>query len=232
MEEGGAERMRGLVRDSEARTAVASLAEIGDSEDAERATDSELCRAGDESPDNLPCPPPLHHSTSPTLHRPHPTQLKAAAASALPSIALLCSAPPWLVFHSLPLPPFLSSRAMGVDVVTTKPGDGKTFPKTGQTVVAHYVGRLASNGKQFDSSRGRQKPFEFVLGRGQVIRGWDEGFAQMSVGQQATLTISPDYAYGQQDVGQGLIPRQPHLHLRRPLSGSTPAPSISTPLRR
>jgi len=95
---------------------------------------------------------------------------------------------------------------MGVDVVTTKPGDGKTFPKTGQTVVAHYVGRLQSTGAQFDSSRGRQKAFEFVIGRGQVIRGWDEGFAQMSVGQQATLTISPDYAYGQQDVGNGLIP--------------------------
>ena len=86
---------------------------------------------------------------------------------------------------------------MGVDIKTTKPGDGKTFPKTGQTVVAHYTGTL-TNGKKFDSSRDRNKPFEFQIGRGQVIRGWDEGFAQMSVGQQATLTISPDYGYGSQ----------------------------------
>lgn len=87
---------------------------------------------------------------------------------------------------------------MGVDIKTTKPGDGKTFPKTGQTVVAHYTGTL-TNGKKFDSSRDRNKPFEFKIGQGQVIRGWDEGFAQMSVGQQATLTISPDYGYGSQN---------------------------------
>ena len=73
----------------------------------------------------------------------------------------------------------------------------RTFPRPGQTVVAHYTGTL-TNGKKFDSSRDRNKPFEFQIGRGQVIRGWDEGFAQMSVGQQATLTISPDYGYGSQ----------------------------------
>jgi len=98
-----------------------------------------------------------------------------------------------------------SFATMGVDIQTTKPGDGKTFPKPGQTVVAHYTGTL-TNGKKFDSSRDRNKPFEFQVGRGQVIRGWDEGFAQMSVGQQAKLTISPDYGYGSQDVGGGLIP--------------------------
>jgi len=94
---------------------------------------------------------------------------------------------------------------MGVTIETTKAGDGKTFPKPGQTVVAHYSGFLLS-GKKFDSSRDRGKPFEFVIGKGQVIKGWDEGFAQMSVGQQAKLTITPDYAYGTQDVGNGLIP--------------------------
>jgi len=94
---------------------------------------------------------------------------------------------------------------MGVTIETTKAGDGKTFPKPGQPVVAHYSGFLLS-GKKFDSSRDRGKPFEFVIGKGQVIKGWDEGFAQMSVGQQAKLTITPDYAYGTQDVGNGLIP--------------------------
>ncbi|XP_041847758.1 peptidyl-prolyl cis-trans isomerase FKBP1A-like [Melanotaenia boesemani] len=84
---------------------------------------------------------------------------------------------------------------MGVDVETIKPGDGKTFPKRGNTVTVHYVGTL-TNGKKFDSSRDRGEPFQFKLGAGEVIRGWDEGVAQMSVGQLAKLTCSPDYAYG------------------------------------
>jgi FK506-binding protein 1 len=93
---------------------------------------------------------------------------------------------------------------MGVDVETIKPGDGVTFPKTGQKVVVHYTGTL-TNGKKFDSSKDRGKPFEFNIGKGQVIRGWDEGVAQMSVGQVAKLTCSPDYAYGSQGAA-GVIP--------------------------
>lgn len=58
-----------------------------------------------------------------------------------------------------------------------------------------YVGTL-TNGNKFDSSRDRGRPFQFKLGQGQVIRGWDEGVAQMSIGEKATLTCSPDYAYG------------------------------------
>ncbi|XP_018533326.1 uncharacterized protein LOC108884139 [Lates calcarifer] len=84
---------------------------------------------------------------------------------------------------------------MGVNVETIKPGDGKTFPQKGHTVTVHYVGTLP-NGEKFDSSRDRGPPFQFKLGLGQVIRGWDEGVAQMSVGQVVKLTCSPDYAYG------------------------------------
>ncbi|XP_035526911.1 peptidyl-prolyl cis-trans isomerase FKBP1A-like [Morone saxatilis] len=83
---------------------------------------------------------------------------------------------------------------MGVEVETLRPGDGKTFPKKGSTVTVHYTGTL-TNGKQFDSSRDRG-PFKFKIGAGQVIRGWDEGVAKMSVGQVARLTCSPDFAYG------------------------------------
>uniref|UniRef100_A0A8C0JZN2 peptidylprolyl isomerase n=1 Tax=Canis lupus dingo TaxID=286419 RepID=A0A8C0JZN2_CANLU len=83
----------------------------------------------------------------------------------------------------------------GLQVETISPGDGRTFPKRGQTCVVHYTGML-EDGKKFDSSRDRNKPFKFMLGKQEVIRGWEEGVAQMSVGQRAKLTISPDYAYG------------------------------------
>uniref|UniRef100_A0A5F9CDZ6 peptidylprolyl isomerase n=1 Tax=Oryctolagus cuniculus TaxID=9986 RepID=A0A5F9CDZ6_RABIT len=75
--------------------------------------------------------------------------------------------------------------------------------------VVHYTGML-EDGKKFDSSRDRNKPFKFMLGKQEVIRGWEEGVAQMSVGQRAKLTISPDYAYGA--TGHpGIIP--PHATL-------------------
>jgi len=72
---------------------------------------------------------------------------------------------------------------------------GQTYPKTGQTVVVHYTGTL-TNGQKFDSSRDRNSPFKFRLGRGEVIKGWDQGVAQMCVGERAKLTCSPDFAYG------------------------------------
>ncbi|CAM9575420.1 peptidyl-prolyl cis-trans isomerase FKBP1A [Petromyzon marinus] len=93
---------------------------------------------------------------------------------------------------------------MGVQVETITPGDGQTFPKKGQTVVVHYTGTL-EDGKKFDSSRDRDKPFKFKIGKQEVIRGWEEGVAQMSVGQRARLTCSPDFAYGA--IGHpGVIP--------------------------
>jgi FKBP-type peptidyl-prolyl cis-trans isomerase len=67
----------------------------------------------------------------------------------------------------------------------------------------HYTGTLL-NGTKFDSSRDRNQPFEFTLGQGQVIKGWDEGIALMNVGGKATLVIPSNIAYGQQ--AQGAIP--------------------------
>jgi FKBP-type peptidyl-prolyl cis-trans isomerase len=82
-------------------------------------------------------------------------------------------------------------------------GDGAS-PKGGDTVTVHYTGWL-TDGSKFDSSVDRDEPFAFVLGRGQVIQGWDQGVATMRVGDKVRLTIPPDLAYGEQGY-PGAIP--------------------------
>ncbi|KAF8627293.1 hypothetical protein AX17_006338 [Amanita inopinata Kibby_2008] len=84
---------------------------------------------------------------------------------------------------------------MGITIETIRPGDGRTFPKRGDMVKIHYVGTFL-NGEKFDSSRDRGEPFETAIGVGSVIKGWDEGVVQLSLGQKANLTLTPDYAYG------------------------------------
>ena len=78
-------------------------------------------------------------------------------------------------------------------------GDGPVAAE-GHRVTVHYDGRLA-DGAPFDSSRERGQPFVFTLGRGEVIRGWEIGIAGMKPGGQRRLTIPPEYAYGDRDLG-------------------------------
>ena len=77
-------------------------------------------------------------------------------------------------------------------------------PKAGQTVRVHYTGWL-TNGKKFDSSVDRGQPFEFDVGVGQVIQGWDQGVITMKVGGKRKLTIPPELGYGARGAG-GVIP--------------------------
>mmetsp|Transcript_9861 Transcript_9861/g.19668 ORF Transcript_9861/g.19668 Transcript_9861/m.19668 type:complete len:185 (+) Transcript_9861:238-792(+) len=87
------------------------------------------------------------------------------------------------------------SGGAGVLMLTTKPGDATHFPKKGDTCRVHYEGTL-DDGTIFDSSRARQQPFTFPLGKGVVVRGIDEAVKLMSKGQEVKLTIPPMYGYG------------------------------------
>ena len=95
----------------------------------------------------------------------------------------------------------------GLRIIDSQIGTGAT-PRTGQTCVMHYTGWLyqgGAKGQKFDSSVDRGRPFEFPIGRGQVIPGWDEGVASMKVGGKRTLIIPPDLGYGARGAG-GVIP--------------------------
>jgi peptidylprolyl isomerase len=99
------------------------------------------------------------------------------------------------------------TTSSGLQIEDTKAGTGAT-PKTGQTCVMHYTGWLYENGakgKKFDSSVDRGDPFEFPIGTGRVIKGWDEGVATMKVGGKRTLIIPPSLGYGARGAG-GAIP--------------------------
>jgi peptidylprolyl isomerase len=91
----------------------------------------------------------------------------------------------------------------GLKYTQIKAGTGAK-PKQGQTVFVHYTGTL-TNGKKFDSSLDRGQPFSFVLGKGQVIKGWDEALSLMKVGDRRKLIIPPKLGYGAAGAG-GVIP--------------------------
>ena len=90
-----------------------------------------------------------------------------------------------------------------IEDITT--GDGEEA-RQGQYVSVHYVGVAHSSGKEFDASYNRGEPFEFPLGGGQVIAGWDRGVTGMRVGGRRKLTIPPQLGYGARGAGGVIKP--------------------------
>ena len=98
--------------------------------------------------------------------------------------------------------------ASGLTIIDNKVGSGVS-PKIGQTAVVHYTGWLyqdGKKGKQFDSSRTRGEPFEFPLGQGKVIPGWDEGVETMKVGGRRTLIVPPRHSQAAAGAGGSIPP--------------------------
>jgi peptidylprolyl isomerase len=101
----------------------------------------------------------------------------------------------------------MTTTASGLQIEDAVVGTGIS-PTTGQMCVMHYTGWLykdGAKGAKFDSSVDRGQPFEFTIGVGQVIKGWDEGVASMKVGGKRTLIIPPALGYGARGAG-GVIP--------------------------
>ena len=93
-----------------------------------------------------------------------------------------------------------NNKTMELEIKTTQEGTGERQVKTGDTISVHYTGKL-TDGTKFDSSVDRGKPFEFTVGQGMVIRGWEQGFLGAKVGEKRTLTIPAEMGYGARAVG-------------------------------
>jgi peptidylprolyl isomerase len=113
--------------------------------------------------------------------------------------------PPWTYNAS-----DVKTTASGMQYVIIKQGTG-AVPTAGQMVTANYHGTFPADGRVFDSSFQRGQPFQFRLGAGQVIRGWDEAFAMFPIGTRAVIILPPSLAYGERGAG-GVIP--PNATLR------------------
>lgn len=122
------------------------------------------------------------------------------------------------VFACATMVPAVAAEKKGSKMVTTTSGlkyidvvVGKgASPVKGKMVKVHYTGTL-DNGKKFDSSVDRNEPFTFIIGVGQVIKGWDEGVMSMKVGGKRKLIIPSDLGYGSRGAG-GVIPPNATLH--------------------
>jgi FKBP-type peptidyl-prolyl cis-trans isomerase len=124
---------------------------------------------------------------------PEPIASVEATASAHAATAQASAQPVQQPTAAPPAPPPAAPEAP-MQSTTLVQGKGPAA-QTGDTVRVHYVGTFP-DGKQFDSSRSRDKPFDFTLGKGMVIKGWDQGVVGMKVGEKRKLVIPPSLAYG------------------------------------
>eukprot|EP00931_Biecheleriopsis_adriatica_P009150 TRINITY_DN110246_c0_g1_i1.p1 TRINITY_DN110246_c0_g1~~TRINITY_DN110246_c0_g1_i1.p1 ORF type:complete len:138 (+),score=33.32 TRINITY_DN110246_c0_g1_i1:85-498(+) len=122
--------------------------------------------------------------------------------------------------------------SQGVVRTVIQEGDKEHYPKVGDELSMHYTGTLASDGSKFDSSVDRGRPFVFKIGLGMVIKGWDEGVMQMSLGEKAKLAIKAEYGYGARGAG-GVIPPNADLNFEVELLAinSLKAPGFPEPGR-
>jgi peptidylprolyl isomerase len=122
-----------------------------------------------------------------------------------------------------------TTTASGLQYIEIEEGSGPN-PQQGEVVAVHYRGTL-EDGTEFDNSYDRGEPITFALGRGRVIRGWDEGIALLKVGGKAKLIIPPDLAYGETGV-EGVIPPNSTLSFEVELVSILPgAPEAPTELQ-
>ncbi len=139
---------------------------------------------------------------------------RPSAAAAAPTVTATATAT--APAPAAPAAPAADEKLVVVDVAVGKGAEAKA----GDKVSVHYTGTL-TDGKEFDSSRKHGKPFDFLLGRSQVIKGWDQGVAGMKVGGRRKLTIPPSLGYGARGAG-GLIPPNATLQFDIELLGINP----------
>ncbi len=118
-----------------------------------------------------------------------------------------------------------NTTSSGLKYIILEKGNGM-HAENGKAVEVHYTGKLI-NGKVFDSSRDRNQPIEFVLGTGQVIKGWDEGIALMNVGDKFQLIIPSDLAYGSRGAGNVIPPNATLIFDVELMSVHIPLKSVS-----
>jgi peptidylprolyl isomerase len=145
--------------------------------------------------------------TASTFAQRRRTAIMTACAASLLALAG-CASTDTATPAAPPVPAMTTTTPSGLQYADTLPGTGRA-PRRGQTAVVHYTGWLyvdGARGKKFDSSVDKGKPFEFRVGQGDVIRGWDEGVLTMKTGGRRTLIIPPALGYGERGAGADIPP--------------------------
>jgi len=140
--------------------------------------------------------------------RPSSCVLSLAFAVSLLALAGCAGTTDTAVPAAPPVPEMTTTTRSGLQYADIEPGTGRP-PRRGQVAVVHYTGWLYVDGvraKKFDSSLDKGRPFEFRVGQGDVIRGWDEGVLTMRPGGKRTLIIPPALGYGERGAGADIPP--------------------------